>query len=116
LRLGRFLGTTAELWLSLQSEDDLRVARRDFDEAIRSRVIPLKAGRPIAIQEVREAEAYGPPTPRRDRDRKRRRPSEGADARIALERSTRKDDPVISAREMRKRVGRRKRQRASPAR
>jgi addiction module HigA family antidote len=28
LRLARFLGTSAELWLSLQTEYDLRVARR----------------------------------------------------------------------------------------
>src|SRR5206468_11090756 len=103
LRLGRFLGTTAELWLSLQSEHDLRVARRDFEEAIRSRVVPMKGGRPIAFHEVREAEAvYGALTLRRDRDRRRRRSAERADARIAPERSTRKDDSVISAKEMRK--------------
>ena len=32
LRLGRFLGTTPELWLGLQSEYDLRIARRDFED------------------------------------------------------------------------------------
>ncbi len=77
LRLGRFLGTTAELWLGLQSEHDLRVARRDFDEAIRARVVPLKARRPTTAQELRESEApYGAPSSRRDRDRRRRRASD----------------------------------------
>jgi addiction module HigA family antidote len=57
LRLGRFFGTSAELWLGLQSEYDLRVARRDFEDAIRERVSPMKRSRAFAAGEVREAVA-----------------------------------------------------------
>ena len=110
LRLGRLLGTTAELWLGLQSEHDLRVARRDLDEVIRARVLPLKAGRPIAVHEVREAEAaYRSPVVRRDRDRRRNRAGDRADARAALERSVRSDDAIMSAVQTRKGISRRKR-------
>ncbi len=110
LRLGRFLGTTAELWLGLQSEHDLRVARRDFDDAIRARVVPLKPAGPTAAHEVREAEAaYGARALRRDRDRRRHRAAGRADARTAAERATRKDDSVMSSMEMRKGSGNRKR-------
>ena len=42
LRLARLFGTSSELWLGLQSEYDLRVARRDLASAIESRVAPLK--------------------------------------------------------------------------
>lgn len=74
LRLGRFLGTTAELWLGLQSEYDLRVARRDLEETIRARVEPLKAKGPTAVLEVHEPTApYGSRPLRRDHDRRRRR-------------------------------------------
>jgi antitoxin HigA-1 len=74
LRLGRFLGTTPELWLGLQSEYDLRIARRDFEEEIRVRVSPLKSGRPAAAAELREPLApYGASGTRRDIDRRRRR-------------------------------------------
>jgi addiction module HigA family antidote len=45
LRFGRFFGTSPELWLGLQSEYDLRVARRDFGESIESHVLPLKGAR-----------------------------------------------------------------------
>lgn len=41
LRLARYLGTSAEFWLGLQLEYDLRVARRakqkDIDRAVRPR-------------------------------------------------------------------------------
>jgi addiction module HigA family antidote len=36
LRLGHFLGTSAEFWLNLQMLYDLRVAERDFGRAVRS--------------------------------------------------------------------------------
>jgi addiction module HigA family antidote len=83
LRLARFLGTTAELWLALQSEYDLRIARRDLEESIRVRVIPLKGdSRRSALAssddglEVREAAArYGGRSHPRDHDRRRRRRS-----------------------------------------
>lgn len=38
LRLARYFGTSAELWLGLQSEYELRVARREVGEEIRRRV------------------------------------------------------------------------------
>jgi antitoxin HigA-1 len=42
LRLGRLFGTSSELWLGLQSEYDLRVARRESAATIQTRIIPLK--------------------------------------------------------------------------
>ena len=42
LRLGRLFGTSSELWLGLQSEYDLRVARRESASTIQMQVIPLK--------------------------------------------------------------------------
>ncbi len=42
LRLGRLFGTSSELWLGLQSEYDLRVARQESASTIHVRVIPLK--------------------------------------------------------------------------
>ncbi|MGE3840544.1 MAG: HigA family addiction module antitoxin [Vicinamibacterales bacterium] len=38
LRLGRYFGTSPELWLDLQSDYDLRVARRTTGKAIESQV------------------------------------------------------------------------------
>jgi addiction module HigA family antidote len=38
LRLARYFATSAELWLGLQAEYDLRVARREVGEDIRHRV------------------------------------------------------------------------------
>jgi addiction module HigA family antidote len=84
LRLGRFFGTSPELWLGLQSEYDLRVARRDFGELIESHVLPLKrAGlryegdkRIGAGSEVREAVSrYAANRAVRTRDRRRNRRS-----------------------------------------
>ena len=43
LRLGRFLGVSAELWLGLQAEYDLRVARRVAGPEIEKRVHPYVA-------------------------------------------------------------------------
>jgi antitoxin HigA-1 len=44
LRLGRALGTSAELWLGLQMEYDLRTAEQELAEAIEREVLPLRAG------------------------------------------------------------------------
>lgn len=42
LRLARLFGTSSELWLGLQTEYDLRVARRDSAQAIHDSIVPLK--------------------------------------------------------------------------
>ena len=42
LRLARLLETSSELWLGLQAEFDLRIARRDFSLAALNRITPLK--------------------------------------------------------------------------
>jgi len=43
LRLGKYFGTSAELWLGLQMEYDIRRARRDLWPAIEPRIRPLTA-------------------------------------------------------------------------
>ena len=43
LRLAHFFGTSAELWLGLQSEYDLRVANRALGKTIKAKVRPLAA-------------------------------------------------------------------------
>jgi addiction module HigA family antidote len=43
LRLGQFFGTTAEFWLALQMEHDLRAARRDRGPEIERRVRSIAA-------------------------------------------------------------------------
>ena len=43
LRLGKYFGTSAELWLGLQMEYDIRRARRDAWPAIEPRIRPLTA-------------------------------------------------------------------------
>lgn len=40
LRLGRYFGTTADLWLGLQVEYDLRLARRSVGEIVEKEVEP----------------------------------------------------------------------------
>ena len=80
LRLGRLFGTSSELWLGLQSEYDLRLARRDFASAIERRVVPMRRseypseGGPRARSSVGEPrELYGlEHSPTRDRRRIRR--------------------------------------------
>jgi addiction module HigA family antidote len=42
LRLARFLGTSAELWLGLQTEYDLRVAQRELAGSLEKKIIPLR--------------------------------------------------------------------------
>jgi addiction module HigA family antidote len=82
LRLARLFGTSSDLWLGLQTEYDLRVARRDLSAAALSRIVPLKrpeqaygesgAGAPSEVAE--EIEPYRQANPRRrDRDRRRGR-------------------------------------------
>lgn len=41
LRLARYFGTSAEFWLGLQKEYDLRKARAELGEAIEREVAPL---------------------------------------------------------------------------
>jgi antitoxin HigA-1 len=43
LRLGKYFGTSAELWLGLQMEYDIRRARREVWPAIEPRIRPLTA-------------------------------------------------------------------------
>lgn len=43
LRLGRYLGTSAQFWLNLQSVYDLRVAEHSNGRAIRRQVSPRRA-------------------------------------------------------------------------
>ena len=43
LRLGKYFGTSAELWLGLQMEYDIRRARRDVWPAIEPRIRPFRA-------------------------------------------------------------------------
>lgn len=78
LRFARLFGTSAELWLGLQTEYDLRAAARDFGEAIRSTVIPLRLtsearGRTADSHVGEPAAAYGADAGARTRDRRRRR-------------------------------------------
>ena len=42
LRLGRYFGTSAEMWLNMQSGYDLRRARYDSEKAINKQVKPMK--------------------------------------------------------------------------
>ena len=84
LRLARFFGTSPELWLGLQAEYDLRVARREVGDSVASRIVPLKraAGgydQPASDRRRQVGErltAYRAPTGRRPtRDRRRIRRS-----------------------------------------
>jgi addiction module HigA family antidote len=43
LRLSRYFGTSAEMWLNLQNQYDLRIARRTAWPKIKARVKALKA-------------------------------------------------------------------------
>jgi len=81
LRLARLLGTSSELWLGLQAEYDLRMARREVSAEIQRRIIPMKRHAPpygeqaITKSTVGErTDPYGASTiHRRTRDRRRTR-------------------------------------------
>jgi hypothetical protein len=84
LRLARFLGTSAELWLNLQTDYDLRVARRDLAGSLEKRIVPFRrpavgyeaaeAGAPHQVREKTSAYRAPRAAPRtRDRRRIRRR-------------------------------------------
>jgi plasmid maintenance system antidote protein VapI len=84
LRLARFLGTSAELWLNLQTDYDLRVARRDLVGSLEKRIVPFRrpavgydtAETPASDQVREKTSAHKAPraAPRtRDRRRIRRR-------------------------------------------
>jgi addiction module HigA family antidote len=47
LRLARFFGTSAEMWLRLQSSYDLRVAERTTWPKVKARIRPHKAARSV---------------------------------------------------------------------
>lgn len=49
LRLSRWLGTSAELWLNLQKLYELRVAERETGEEIRRTVCRVSDGEPVAV-------------------------------------------------------------------
>ena len=42
-RLGRYFGVSPEIWINLQADYELRVARREAGKEIESRVRPFKA-------------------------------------------------------------------------
>jgi addiction module HigA family antidote len=82
LRLARLFGTTSDLWLGLQAEYDLRLARKELPPAALSRIVPMKRresgyaeNAPQSASEVGEpVEPYGGGTAdRRGHDRRRRR-------------------------------------------
>lgn len=80
LRLARVFGTSAELWMGLQGEYDLRVARRDVGEAVESRVLPLSRpkdgygeGTPEGVSHVRDREIPFSSSGARTRTQDRRR-------------------------------------------
>lgn len=41
-RIGRLFGTTAEYWLAMQTDQDLRKMRAEKGELIREEVVPLR--------------------------------------------------------------------------
>lgn len=43
LRLARFFGTGAEMWMGLQADYDLRLARNEKGQEIEREVVPLAA-------------------------------------------------------------------------
>jgi addiction module HigA family antidote len=43
LRLARYFGTSAEFWLNLQTDHDLRLARREKEDVIRREIRPRAA-------------------------------------------------------------------------
>ena len=87
LRLARLFGTSSELWLGLQAEYDLRVARRDLAPVIEGTIVPLKKrpstyGGLATSHRASVGEQVDPyamaSTRRRDHDRRLlRRPSPG---------------------------------------
>ena len=80
LRLAHLLGTTPDLWLGLQTDYDLRVARRDLGGAILTRIVPVTgpsskygegAARPPSAVAEDTPPYAGADVLRRDRDRRR---------------------------------------------
>ena len=82
LRLARLFGTSSELWLGLQAEYDLRLARRDLAPEIQRRIVPMKERAPLYGAQAssvkstvgEHTEPYDTsPIHRRTRDRRRTR-------------------------------------------
>jgi addiction module HigA family antidote len=42
MRLGRYFGTSAQMWMNMQTHYEMEVARDEFEAAIRREVKPLK--------------------------------------------------------------------------
>lgn len=79
LRLARFFGTRPELWLGLQAEYELRVARREIGDSVERGIVPLKRsahnyeGPESSSSQVRELSETYRKRPREERARDRRR-------------------------------------------
>jgi antitoxin HigA-1 len=75
LRLSRFFRTSAELWLGLQTEYDLRTARRDVGDSLERNIVPMKDSSTYRESSSRSSHigertgAYGDPQDRRRRRR-----------------------------------------------
>ncbi|MGH9441508.1 MAG: HigA family addiction module antitoxin [Thermoanaerobaculia bacterium] len=73
LRLSRFFGTSAELWLGLQTEYDLRTARREGGDALERGIIPLKRAEATSTKSQRGASMIRERGPKYGRPMDRRR-------------------------------------------
>nr|WP_211104064.1 HigA family addiction module antitoxin [Skermanella pratensis] len=43
LRLGRYFGTSAQMWINLQARYDLEIARREVGDRVVAEVVPFRA-------------------------------------------------------------------------
>src|SRR4051812_18494049 len=48
MRLGRYFGTSAQMWMNMQTHYEMEVARDEFEAAIRREIKPLKQRREAA--------------------------------------------------------------------
>jgi addiction module HigA family antidote len=46
LRLGRYFGTSAQMWINLQARYDLEMARQQVGDRVAAEVVPFGAARP----------------------------------------------------------------------
>lgn len=53
IRLGRFFGTTAEMWLNLQKNYDLELAEREKGDEITRAITPLSRDSGVALSRQR---------------------------------------------------------------
>ncbi len=59
LRLSRYLGTTAQLWLNLQASYDLKIAERKHGDTVAAEVTPLPGVSESPYRKFDYAEDYG---------------------------------------------------------